>query len=34
MPYLISLGMSKSVTAIVFLAGPISGLVVQPFIGA
>ncbi|THH15535.1 hypothetical protein EW146_g4950 [Bondarzewia mesenterica] len=32
-PYLLSLGLSKSLTAIVFLAGPISGLVVQPLIG-
>ncbi|KAA1474484.1 MFS general substrate transporter [Dentipellis sp. KUC8613] len=32
-PYLISLGMSKSLMAMVFLAGPISGLVVQPLIG-
>lgn len=33
-PYLISLGLSKSYTAIAFLAGPLSGLVVQPLIGA
>ncbi|EKM56768.1 uncharacterized protein PHACADRAFT_254080 [Phanerochaete carnosa HHB-10118-sp] len=32
-PYLISLGLSKSAVAMVFLAGPISGLVVQPLIG-
>ncbi|KZT01574.1 MFS general substrate transporter [Laetiporus sulphureus 93-53] len=32
-PYLISLGLSKSAVATVFLAGPLSGLVVQPLIG-
>ncbi|KAH8102283.1 MFS general substrate transporter [Cristinia sonorae] len=32
-PYLISLGLSKSAVSIVFLAGPISGLIVQPLIG-
>ncbi|KAI0640511.1 MFS general substrate transporter [Trametes meyenii] len=32
-PYLLSLGLSKAAVAIVFLAGPISGLVVQPLIG-
>ncbi|CCL98734.1 uncharacterized protein FIBRA_00739 [Fibroporia radiculosa] len=32
-PYLISLGLSKSAVATVFLAGPVSGLVVQPLIG-
>ncbi|KAL4247774.1 MFS transporter superfamily protein [Abortiporus biennis] len=32
-PYLISLGLSKSAVSMVFLAGPISGLVVQPVIG-
>ncbi|KZT71321.1 MFS general substrate transporter [Daedalea quercina L-15889] len=32
-PYLISLGLSKSAVATVFLAGPISGLLVQPLIG-
>ncbi|KAF9242259.1 hypothetical protein BU15DRAFT_86856 [Melanogaster broomeanus] len=32
-PYLLSLGMSKSLMAIVFLAGPLSGLIVQPMIG-
>ncbi|KAI6041575.1 major facilitator superfamily domain-containing protein [Pisolithus marmoratus] len=32
-PYLVSLGMSKSGMAAVFLAGPLSGLVVQPLIG-
>ncbi|KAF9219205.1 MFS general substrate transporter [Gyrodon lividus] len=32
-PYLLSLGLSKSLMAIVFLAGPLSGLIVQPMIG-
>ncbi|TBU52093.1 MFS general substrate transporter [Dichomitus squalens] len=32
-PYLLSLGLTKAAVAIVFLAGPISGLVVQPLIG-
>ncbi|KAL5498014.1 hypothetical protein ACEPAH_2945 [Sanghuangporus vaninii] len=32
-PYLIRLGLSKSLTAIAFLAGPLSGLLVQPLIG-
>ena len=32
-PYLLSLGLSKASVAMVFLAGPISGLVVQPLIG-
>ncbi|KAI0355283.1 MFS general substrate transporter [Trametes cingulata] len=32
-PYLLSLGLSKAAVAIVFLAGPVSGLVVQPLIG-
>ncbi|TDL20701.1 MFS general substrate transporter [Rickenella mellea] len=32
-PYLTSLGMSKSHMAMVFLAGPLSGLIVQPLIG-
>ncbi|KAL5478314.1 hypothetical protein ACEPAI_2498 [Sanghuangporus weigelae] len=32
-PYLIRLGLSKSWTAIAFLAGPLSGLLVQPLIG-
>ncbi|KIK91394.1 hypothetical protein PAXRUDRAFT_34952 [Paxillus rubicundulus Ve08.2h10] len=32
-PYLLSLGLSKSLMAIVFLAGPLSGLLVQPMIG-
>ncbi|KAG7095537.1 hypothetical protein E1B28_006275 [Marasmius oreades] len=32
-PYLLSLGLSKSAMAIVFVAGPLSGLIVQPLIG-
>lgn len=32
-PYLLSLGMSKSVIAVVFLAGPLSGLIMQPIVG-
>ncbi|KAJ8074283.1 hypothetical protein PM082_012593 [Marasmius tenuissimus] len=32
-PYLLSLGLSKSAMALVFLAGPLSGLLVQPIIG-
>ncbi|EIN14438.1 hypothetical protein PUNSTDRAFT_117932 [Punctularia strigosozonata HHB-11173 SS5] len=32
-PYLLGLGLSKSYMAMVFLAGPISGLIVQPLIG-
>ncbi|OSD01111.1 MFS general substrate transporter [Trametes coccinea BRFM310] len=32
-PYLLSLGLTKAAVAVVFLAGPISGLVVQPLIG-
>jgi hypothetical protein len=32
-PYLLSLGLSKSMMAIVFLAGPLSGLIVQPVVG-
>jgi solute carrier family 45 protein 1/2/4 len=33
-PYLVSLGMSKALTAVVWVAGPISGIVVQPYVGA
>ena len=33
-PYLLSLGLSKSSMAAVFAAGPLSGLVVQPLMGA
>ena len=33
-PYLLSLGLSRSKMAVVFAAGPVSGLVMQPLIGA
>ncbi|KAF7342251.1 MFS general substrate transporter [Mycena venus] len=33
-PYLLSLGLSTSHVALVFLAGPLSGLLVQPLVGA
>jgi solute carrier family 45, member 1/2/4 len=33
-PYLVSLGLSKPSIALVFLAGPLSGLIVQPLVGA
>ncbi|TIB98798.1 MFS general substrate transporter [Wallemia mellicola] len=33
-PYLQSLGLSKAATALVFVAGPLSGLIMQPIIGA
>lgn len=32
-PYLLELGMAKSGMAVVFVAGPLSGLLVQPLIG-
>lgn len=32
-PYLIELGLSKSLTATALLAAPLSGLIVQPMIG-
>jgi solute carrier family 45 protein 1/2/4 len=32
-PYLLSLGLSKSSVAVVFVAGPLSGLIMQPLIG-
>lgn len=32
-PYLLSLGLTKSKTSLVWIAGPISGLVVQPLVG-
>lgn len=32
-PYLLSLGLSKSSMSLVFLAGPLSGLIMQPLIG-
>ncbi|KAG5648946.1 hypothetical protein DXG03_000295 [Asterophora parasitica] len=33
-PFLLSLGLSAQVTSLVWLAGPISGLIAQPVIGA
>jgi solute carrier family 45 protein 1/2/4 len=33
-PYLLSLGLTTSHVALVFLAGPLSGLLVQPLVGA
>ncbi|WVN86277.1 uncharacterized protein L203_101440 [Cryptococcus depauperatus CBS 7841] len=32
-PYLLELGLSKSLMSLVFIAGPLSGLVVQPLVG-
>jgi solute carrier family 45, member 1/2/4 len=32
-PYLISLGLSKTILALVWIAGPLSGVLVQPYIG-
>lgn len=32
-PYLLSLGMSKSLLAFVWIAGPLSGAIVQPYVG-
>ncbi|KAI4192085.1 MAG: hypothetical protein LQ346_004494 [Caloplaca aetnensis] len=32
-PYLLSLGMSKAFLAIVWIVGPLSGIIVQPYIG-
>jgi hypothetical protein len=32
-PYLLSLGMSKSLMSMVFVAGPLSGLIMQPIVG-
>jgi MFS family permease len=32
-PYLLDLGLSKSLMSLVFVAGPLSGLVMQPIIG-
>lgn len=34
MPYLLELGLSKSKTSLVWVAGPLSGLIVAPVIGA
>ncbi|OZJ01470.1 hypothetical protein BZG36_05390, partial [Bifiguratus adelaidae] len=33
-PYLLSLGLSKSLMSLVWIAGPLSGLVMQPVVGA
>lgn len=33
-PYLLNLGLTKSSTSLVWIAGPISGLVMQPIVGA
>ncbi|GAA98971.1 uncharacterized protein L969DRAFT_82752 [Mixia osmundae IAM 14324] len=33
-PFLLSLGLSKQLTALVWLAGPLGGLIVQPLVGA
>ncbi|KAI0013511.1 MFS general substrate transporter [Xylariaceae sp. FL0662B] len=33
-PYLLSLGLTKSNTSLVWIAGPLSGLIVQPIVGA
>jgi solute carrier family 45, member 1/2/4 len=33
-PFLLGLGLSEQLTSLVWLAGPISGLIAQPFIGA
>ena len=32
-PYLLSLGLSKSMLALVWIAGPLSGALVQPYVG-
>jgi solute carrier family 45 protein 1/2/4 len=32
-PYLLSLGMNKSLLALVWIAGPLSGALVQPYVG-
>ncbi|TAQ86881.1 hypothetical protein B7494_g4774 [Chlorociboria aeruginascens] len=32
-PYLLSLGLSKSLTALVWIAGPLCGVVIQPLVG-
>ena len=33
-PFLLTLGLSEQLTSLVWLAGPISGLIAQPLIGA
>ncbi|KAK5667782.1 hypothetical protein QVD99_005628 [Batrachochytrium dendrobatidis] len=32
-PYLLSLGLAKSLTALVWIAGPLSGILIQPIVG-
>ncbi len=32
-PYLLSLGLSKSLMALVWIAGPLTGTLVQPYVG-
>jgi ABC-type Na+ efflux pump permease subunit len=32
-PYLLSLGLTKSTTSLVWVAGPLSGIIVQPIVG-
>jgi solute carrier family 45 protein 1/2/4 len=32
-PYLLSLGLSKAMLALVWIAGPLSGVLVQPYVG-
>jgi solute carrier family 45 protein 1/2/4 len=32
-PYLISLGLNKALLALVWIAGPLSGVIVQPYVG-
>lgn len=32
-PYLLSLGIPKTLTPLVWLAGPLSGLIIQPIVG-
>lgn len=32
-PYLISLGLNKALLALVWIAGPLSGVLVQPYVG-
>lgn len=33
-PYLLNLGLTKSQTSLVWIAGPLSGLITQPIVGA
>lgn len=33
-PYLLNLGLTKSQTSLVWIAGPLSGLITQPLVGA